>query len=204
MVRHKLTMVPPGNEDGNDAFHSRRNGATPDFELSEGQPTARNEAQHETTSCNTNESSGHVPLGWRCSPDRSCHRGRVDDEVKLEELTIRRLKVIVFGALIAATVVITVLFYEYATAKEQVAFRRKASDNSLKVYEAIGTSIHTTMGSIDSFVVSTSVRLSNWRSGPSTCLSTAAPTSLPRCFLSLLMLVPGKNNRTDVAFCHYS
>jgi hypothetical protein len=182
LMRSMLTMVLSGNDDDNDAFRSRTNGETPDVELSEGQPVVRSEARHEISSSSANEPLGKGPLRWRCSPNRCRHPRRVEDEVKLEELTIRRLKCIVFGALIAATVVITVLFYEYATAKEQDAFRRKASDNSLKVYEAIGTSIHTTMGSIDSFVVSTSVRLSNWRSGPSTCLSTAAPTSRPRCF----------------------
>jgi hypothetical protein len=169
-------MLPPGNGDNNDASHSRKNGATLDVELSEGQANERNKVREETTSCVASESSRHEPSCWLCTPTRLVHQGRAEAEVKLEELTIRRLKVIVFGALIVATVVITVVFYKYATAKEQDAFKRKASDNSLKVLEAIGTSIHTTMGSIDSFAVSMAVRLFNcWISLP---VSAAASTSL--------------------------
>jgi hypothetical protein len=166
-----LAMLPPGLVDNNDAFHSAKNsatlGATLDVESLEGQANVRNEVRQETRSRDASESSWRERLCCRCisTPISRFHRGRAGtgNEVKLEELTIRRLKCMVFGALIVATVVITVVFYQYATAKEQDAFRRKASDNGLKVLEAIGTSIHTTMGSIDSFVVSASVRFYNFR-----------------------------------------
>jgi hypothetical protein len=200
LVRTMLAMLPHGLVDNNDAFHSAKNsatlGATLDVENSEGQANVRNEVRQETTSRDASESSRRERLCCRCipTPISRFHRGRAgtSNEVKLEELTIRRLKVMVFGALIVATVVITVVFYQYATAKEQDAFRRKASDNGLKVLEAIGTSIHTTMGSIDSFVVSASVRFYICRCPlPAGTLQSAATSSLLTWFVDSCFLCYG-------------
>jgi hypothetical protein len=81
-----------------------------------------------------------------------------EDEVKLE-VAARRLKLMMFGALIVATVVVALVFYSYATNKEHDAFDKKTFENALKVLESVGTSVHTTMGSLDVFGVAMTVRV---------------------------------------------
>jgi hypothetical protein len=63
------------------------------------------------------------------------------------------IRMIILAALVASTVSVACVVYFYTSDSEEEAFEKQFTSDSLKVFEAIGTSLDLTLGAADAFIV---------------------------------------------------